>query len=137
MIRTLKRLWADESGANVIEFAVAVPVLTVFIYGIFVVGKLFQANAGMQHALGEAARYATIYPTPTDDQIKAMVAAKKFGTNTMGGTLSALTINNDNSGGSGTVAKNLSLTYTQPTDFLLFNGPTVSITRSKKVYVAS
>ncbi len=31
------------------------PILVLFIYGIFQVGLLFQANAGMQHALGEGA----------------------------------------------------------------------------------
>lgn len=131
MTKLLKRLWFDESGANVIEFAVAVPVLTVFIYGIFVVGKLFEAQAGMQHALGEAARYATLYPTPTDDQLKAKMAAKKFGVTGNGGTLSALSISTSGN------TKTLSLTYTQATDFLMFNGPNVSITKSKKVYLAA
>jgi Flp pilus assembly protein TadG len=131
MTRLLKRLWADESGANIIEFAIAVPVLTVFIYGIFVVGKLFEAQAGMQHALGEAARYATLYPTPTDDQIKAKMAAKKFGVTGNGGALSALAISTSGS------TKTLSLTYTQQTNFLLFRGPNVSLTKSKKVYLAA
>ena len=131
MTHVLKRLWADRRGAGVIEFAIAVPVLTVFIYGIFVVGKLFEANAGMQHALGEAARYATLYPTPTDDQLKAMMTAKKFGTSNNGGTLSALAISTSGN------TKTMTLTYSQPTDFLLFNGPNVSITRSKKVYLAA
>ena len=131
MTRLCKRLWADQNGANVIEFAIALPVLTVFIYGIFVVGKLFEANAGMQHALGEAARYATLYPTPTDSQLIAKTAAKKFGTSNNGGTLSALSISTAGN------TKTMSLTYSQPTDFLLFNGPNVSITRSKKVYLAA
>ena len=129
-----KTLWADQRGANLVEFSIALPVLALFIYGIFTVGMLYQANAGMQHALGEAARYATIYPTPTDEQITAKVAAEKFGTNR--GTLSALDINNENSGGSGTKWKVLTLTYSQPTDFLFFDGPTVTLTRSKRVYLA-
>ena len=131
MTRMLKRLWADESGANIIEFAIALPVLTVFIYGIFVVGKLFEAQAGMQHALGEAARYATLFPTPTDDELKAKMAAKKFGVTGNGGVLSPLSIT------TAANAKTLSLTYTQQTNFLLFRGPNVSITRSKKVYLAA
>lgn len=131
MTRHVKRLWANQDGANVIEFAIALPVLTVFIYGIFVVGKLFEANAGMQHALGEAARYATLYPTPTDDQLKTRMAAKNFGTSSNGGTLSPLGISTSGN------TKTLTLTYSQPTDFLLFNGPNVSITRSKKVYLAA
>jgi Flp pilus assembly protein TadG len=131
MRNILKRLWADESGANVIEFAIALPTLTIFIYGIFVIGKLFEANAGMQHALGEAARYATLFPTPTDDELKAKMAAKKFGTGNNGGTLSPLGISTAGN------TKTLTLTYSQPTNFLLFKGPNVSISRSKKVYLAA
>ncbi|HET7708055.1 MAG TPA: TadE/TadG family type IV pilus assembly protein [Sphingomicrobium sp.] len=127
-----RKIRADQQGAAVIETAIALPVLILFIYGIFVVGQLFQASAGMQHALGEAARLATIYPTPSDADLRARMAAKKFGTQS--GTLSPLGIAN---GGTPAIPyKDLSLTYTQPTDFLFFNGPNVSLTRTKRVYLA-
>ena len=79
----LKILRRDEEGAAAIEFAIAVPILVTMLYGIFQVGLLFQANAGMQHALGEGARYATLClsPTstgctvPTDANIKAKINA--------------------------------------------------------------
>ena len=135
MIRVTKKLRSDEHGAAIIEFAIAVPVLVLFIWGIFQIGLLFQAYAGMQHALGEAARYATIYPTPSDDAIKATVAGRKFGTGN--GTLAELSIVNQNSGGTGTQYKTLSLTYSQPLDFLFFQGPAVSLTQSKVVYLAT
>lgn len=129
-----RKIRSDEKGTAVIEMAIAVPVLILFIYGIFVVGQLFQASAGMQHALGEAARLATIYPTPSDADVKAKMAAKKFGTQS--GTLSALTITNGDAGAGVDPYKDLSLTYTQPTDFLFFDGPNVSLTRTKRVYLA-
>ncbi len=135
MIRFSKSLWRDERGANAIEFAIALPVLVLFIWGILQVGLLYQASAGMQHALGEAARHATLYPTPSDDDIRARVASKKFGT--ANGTLGALQIADGNSGGSGTTYKDLSLTYSQPINFLLFPGPTVTLTRTKRVYLQS
>lgn len=127
-----KKIRADAQGAAVIEIAIALPILILFIYGIFVVGQLFQASAGMQHALGEAARLATIYPTPSDADLQAKMAAKKFGTKS--GTLGALIITN---GGTAAIPyKDLSLTYSQPTDFLFFDGPNVSLTRTKRVYLA-
>jgi Flp pilus assembly protein TadG len=134
MTNSLQRLLKDERGANLVEFAIALPVLIFFIYGIFTIGLLFQANAGLQHALGEAARHATIFPTPSDDDIRARVAAKKFGTGT--GTLGSLQIVSDTTGGGGTQSKTLTLSYTQPTNFLFFRGPTVTITKSKKVYTS-
>lgn len=131
----MRKLLKDDRGSNLVEFAIALPVLVLFIYGIFVVGQLFQAHAGMQHALGEAARLATIWPTPSDDDIKAMMANKKFGTS--GGTLGALQVTDGGGGASGPAYKDLSLTYSQPTDFLFFAGPTVNVTRTKRVYLAT
>ena len=141
MIKSFKRLLRDESGANIVEFAIALPILTLFIYGIFTIGMLFQASAGMQHALGEAARLATICipdgggcDVPDDDALRAMVADKKFGTGR--GTLSALGIVNHQTAGV-TDYKTLTLTYSQPTNFLFFAGPNITISRSKRVYLAS
>ena len=118
----------DQRGAAAIEFAIAVPVLVLMIYGIFRLGLLFQANAGMQHALGEGARYATIYPTPSDSQIQARMNAKLFGSGYGSFTVSPPA--------SSTGYKTLTVTYTTPMDFLFVPGPTVTLTRSKKVYVA-
>lgn len=131
MINCDRKLAADEQGASAIEFALSVPVLIAMIYGIFTFGEMFEAAAGMQHALGQAARYATIYPTPSDTQISSYVTKYKFGT--ANGTLRPPTITTDSTNG----YKTISLTYSQPTNFLFFQGPTVTITRSKRVYLAS
>lgn len=119
----------DNSGAAAIEFALAVPVLIMFIWGIFQIGLLFWASAGMQHALGEGARLATLYPTPTNTQIQTKITSEVFGT--QNGTFTASPPVN------GTGFKTLSVTYTAPTHFLFMTGPTVTLTRSKKVYVAT
>ena len=131
MTRILRILRSDSKGAAAIEFAIAVPVLTVMIWGMFQVGLIFQANAGMQHALGEAARYATIFPTPNDTDLQTRITAKKFGLGN--GTWGTPTIVNDAAAGT----KTITVTYSQPTDFLLFAGPTVSMTKTKVVYVSA
>lgn len=131
----LLRLRRDIRGLATIEFALVVPVLIVAIWGIFQIGLLFEANSGMQHALGEGARYATIYDystddhMPTDESIKARMTAKLFGTG--GGAFKV----EDPVDGDG--FKTLTITYTRPMDFLLFKGPTLTLTRSKKVYTVS
>lgn len=129
MKKMFRQISRDQSGAAAIEMAIAVPVLTLFLWGIFQVGIAFQASAGMQHALGEGARYATIWPTPTNDQIKTRINSKVFGTGV--GTFSEPTVNN------GADYKDLSVTFNMPMSFLFFNGPSVSLTRTKRVYVAS
>ena len=47
-----RKLSADQSGAAVVETALSLPVLLTFIYGMFQVGMVMAADAGMQHALG-------------------------------------------------------------------------------------
>jgi len=124
--RSIRR---DERGAAAIEMAIAVPILALFLWGIFQIGIAFQASAGMQHALGEGARYATIFPAPTNDQIKTRINDKKFGVGV--GTFSAPTVTDAADG----TYKDLSVTFSMPMNFLFFNGPTVNLTRSKRVYI--
>lgn len=119
----------DEQGAAVVEFAFALPVVMMFIWGIFQLGLVFQAQAGMQHALGEGARYATLYPTPTDLQIKNRVTASTFGTGNGTFDPPVLTTSSDLS------SKTISVTYKVTPNFLFISVPQISITRSKKVYM--
>lgn len=130
-MRGLRRLLADRTGSSAIEFVVAVPVLVSLIWGIFQIGMLYRANAGMQHSLGEAARYATIYPTPSDSEIQAKITAAKFGLGN--GTWGQPQITTDATAGT----KTITVSYTQPTDFLFFAGPTVTLGASKVVYLAT
>ena len=127
----LRKVAGDRSGSSAIEFAIALPVLILLIWGIFQVAILFRANAGMQHALGEGARLATIWPTPSDTAIQAKITAHDFGVD--GGTWGTPTINTDTAAHT----KLITVTYSQPTDFLFFTGPTVSLTKSKLVYLST
>jgi Flp pilus assembly protein TadG len=129
------RIRRNQDGAAAIEFAIAVPVLVMFIWGIYQIGLLFWASAGMQHALGEGARYATLClnPSPTctipsDAQIQTKISSKVFGTDN--GTFTVATPV------TGAGFKTLSVSYTTATNFLFMTGPTVTLTHSKKVYIA-
>lgn len=125
-----RQMIADQAGSTAVEFAVAVPVLVVLLWGIVQVGLLYEANAGMQHALGEGARMATIYPTPTDTQIQNKITSAKFGLGN--GTWGTPTIATDNTA----KTKTITVTYSQPTDFLFVQGPNVSLSASKVVYLS-
>lgn len=135
----LKRLRTSEDGAAVVELALSLPVLVTLIYGIFECSQLYEANAGMQHALGEGARYATLCipnssnttgcDLPTDANIKARENAKLFGP--YGGTFNVADVVD------GTNIKTLSITYTRTMNFLFFTGPTITLSRSKQVYTVT
>ena len=122
-------LCRDESGAASIEMALAVPVLAVFLWGIFQVGIAFQAVAGMNHALGEGARYATIFPTPSNTLVENRIKDKVFGVGI--GEFEDPTVTD---GPSGSNYKDLSVTFSMTTSFLFFEGPDIELTRSKRVY---
>ena len=130
----LLRLVRDTRGAAAIEMTIALPVLILMIWGIFQVGIAFQASAGMQHALGEGARYATIFPSPDDDAIKAKISSKVFGVGV--GVFSAPSVTTP-AVAVCTNCKLLSVTFTMTPNFLFFNGPPISLTREKRVYTAS
>ena len=131
----LLRLKSDVRGAAAIEMALALPVLVSMIYGLFQVGLLYQANAGMQHALGEGARLATLYErytsnnVPSDSAIKGRMTAKLFGKGDGAFTVA------DPVTGAG--YKDLSISYTKKMNFIFFNGPTITLTRSKRAYTVS
>ena len=137
LLRFLRR---DERGAAAVEFAISVPILVVMIYGIFQVGLIYEANAGMQHALGEGARFATLCTpsgsacnSPTNDQIIARINAKKFGANI--GSFGTPTVSTP-AATDCVYCRDLGITYTVTPNFLFFSGPAITLTRSKRVYVA-
>jgi Flp pilus assembly protein TadG len=139
VIRFGKTIRRDEQGAAAIELAISFPVLITMIYGIFTFGQVLEATAGMQHALGEGARYGNLClgitnthcNLPTATAIKAKVNAKLFGTQS--GTFDTPTVDTTTAS-SGYVT--VTTAYHQTMNFLLFTGPTVNITRSKRVYLA-
>ena len=129
MIRPAQLLRSNE-GAAAVEFAIALPVLVVMMWGFFQFGMLFEGNAAMQHALGQGARAATLYDPatsthiPTDDSIKTAMTNSKFA--------SGVTVNDPTDG---TNYRDLSVSYQMPLNFVFFNGPTVTLSASKRVYV--
>lgn len=139
MIGRRSRIVRDQRGAAAIEMAIALPVLVSMIYGIFTLGQLFEANAGMQHALGEGARMGNLCFTPsngactlpTSTELSDKVNAKLFGTRN--GTFDTPTVSTSTAS-SGYVT--ITVRYHQTMNFLFFTGPTVNLTRSKRVYLA-
>ncbi|HET9810978.1 MAG TPA: TadE/TadG family type IV pilus assembly protein [Sphingomicrobium sp.] len=131
MTRLIRCLTGDRKGSAAIEFAVALPVLISMVWGMFQIGLIFQANAGMRHALGEAARYATIFPTPSDTQIQSMITSHKFGLGN--GEWDDPVITDDTTA----KTKTIDVSYQQQLDFLFFDGPTVTLTASKVIYLSA
>jgi Flp pilus assembly protein TadG len=138
----IRKLRDDQAGSAVIEMAVGLPILVLFIWGIFQVGIALQAIAGMQHGLGEGARFGTICltpnpvtgcATPTDAEIRARIQSKVFGVGV--GTFNEPSITTPATTDC-TDCRDASVTFSMPLNFLFFNGPTINITRSKRIHLA-
>lgn len=130
------RLTTDRRGAAVIEMAFALPALIVLMWMIVQLGLVFRAMSGIQHGLGEGARLATVYSNKTiaarKTEIKAKITDAVYGIGP-GSFVIADPVNNVQDGAN---YMDLRVTYTQPTDMLLFPGPTINVTRSKRVWIS-
>lgn len=134
----MTRLLRNDRGVSTVEMAFALPIMIMFVYGIFICGLMFEANAGMQHALGEGARLATIFPVRDNATIKAEMDAKVFGTSQGIFTASVTdgaASDSCNASVATTNIKTLRVTYTQPINLLFFQAPPLSLSKCKTVYI--
>ena len=143
------RLTRDESGAAVVEMAFVLPVLVVMLYAFVQLAEVYRAVAGMQQALGEGARYATLCltqsvtgcaaPDPgTGSSPAAGTIKTKILTSVYGIGPGTFTVADPVFGTSGTAAYyDLRVTYSQPTNLLMFPGPTMTLTRNKRVWIST
>jgi Flp pilus assembly protein TadG len=131
-MKQLPLLRRNERGAAVVELALAMPVLVSIIFGVFQLAMLYQANAGMQHALGEGARLATLFDPSTVNSVpekmtvKLKISQKLFGEADGTFTVATPTV--------GTGYMDLQVTYTKKMNFLFMDGPTITLTRTKRAY---
>ena len=131
-MRLLKKLRRDRRGAAVIEMAFALPALIVLMWMIVQLGLVFRAMSGIQHGLGEGSRMATLFPKPTNTAVQAKISDAVYGIGPGSFTIATPTTGTQD----GANYLDLRVTYTQPTDMLLFPGPTISVSRSKRVWTA-
>jgi len=135
------RLIRDDKGAAAVEMAFVLPVLVVMIWMFAQLAQVYRALAGIQQALGQGARYATlcINPTslgctsPTAAEVKTVIDQSVYGLGP--GTFTAPVPTEGTSGTS--KYYDLKVIYSQPTSLLLVPGPTVTMTRSKRVWIAA
>jgi hypothetical protein len=146
---TRARIAHDEGGAAAVEMAFALPVLIAMLYAFIQLAEVYRAVAGMQQALGEGARFATLCSTQSATGCAAPPAGT--GTSPVAGSIKAkiyssvygigpgtFTVADPILGASGTASYYyLSVTYSQPTTLFLFPGPTMRLTRDKRVWVST
>jgi Flp pilus assembly protein TadG len=123
----------DTKGAAVIEMAIALPLLLELLWMVFQCGLIFRAMSGIQHGLGEGARYATLYPQPSNSQIQAKITQAVYGIGPGNFSIDAPMPGTAD----GANYLDLRVTYSQETNLLIIPGPTISVSRSKRVWVSN
>ena len=131
-MKLIQRLRRDESGAAVIEMAFALPAMIMLIWMIVQLGLVFRAMAGIQHALGEGARLATIWPVPDVDDIQERMDEAVYGIGPGDFDIPEPVTGTAD----GSAYLDLEVTYSQPTDLLIIPGPTIEVSRTKRVWMA-
>jgi Flp pilus assembly protein TadG len=137
----LFRLKRDQRGISAVEFGLIAPVLIGLIIGVGQMGILFEAQAGLRHAVQEGARYATIYVynssgvamRPTNAQIIAKVNASKYGLNSSYVTGPSITSGTSN----GATYLDITMSYAVPLDFVFYHPPAITLTETRRAYVQS
>lgn len=121
----------NERGAAMLEFALLAPVLLTVVIGAVQMGILFFANTGLQHAVGEGARLAAIFPRPTDTEIRERIT-------------SSLPLDEEDAVGEPEIeyrqrgtndVADISWSYRVQLDFVFFQTPPVTLTHSRTVYL--
>ena len=128
---SLRTIRSNTRAVSVTEFALIAPLLLTAILGIGQLGIMFFANAGMRSAVGEGARFATIFPRPTDNQIKAKVASNRFGIKPQ--NLSPTVITHGQTDGGDYV--DIQMSYNVPLDFVFFSVPPVRLVATRRAFV--
>ena len=138
MIR--RRLATDEHGAAVVEIAFALPALVVLIWMVAQLGLVYRAMSGIQHALGQGARLATLCipnstgcDRPTDAVIKTQISNAVYGIGPGSFTISD-PVEGTSGGGH---YLDLKVSYTQSTNLIFLQGPTITVSKAKRVWVAT
>lgn len=131
-MKRLLKLRRDERGATVIEMAFALPAMVIMMWAIVQLGLVFRALSGIDHALGEGARFATLFPTPDNDTIHDRIEESVYGIGPGTFTIADPVAGIEDA----TTYLDLTVSYTQSTDLLLLPGPDVTVSRTKRVWIA-
>jgi Flp pilus assembly protein TadG len=126
------RIFRDSRGLGAVEFALVAPALFTLIIGITQLGVLYFANADLRNAVAAGARYASIFPRPSEDAIKQRTTQQVARLQT--GKLSApkVTYAMD---ANGYQYAEIEMSYNVPLDFVLFKSPAVTLVERRRVFL--
>jgi Flp pilus assembly protein TadG len=121
----------DRRGATAAEFALTVPLMILILMAFIQVGMYLHASAGVQKALGEGARVATLWPRRSQAEIAEAIRASGFGLNPERFGDPQYTFGT--AGGQAFV--DIRVTYTPWLNFLFFEVPGITLAHERRAYL--
>jgi hypothetical protein len=125
------RIIGDRRGAALLEFAFAAPILITFMIATAQIGTFFFAKSGIKSAVAEGARYATIFPRPTNQQIAGRINARRFGVDPTKVSGPVVT----NCPASSRPCVQIEMSYTSTLNFILFETAPITFVESRRAFV--
>lgn len=126
----MKRIADNQRGGAAVEFGLALPPFLILLLGAIQLGVVAMARTGLQHAVDEGARYATIYPTPSDAQIVERVKAKVVGLDPAYASEPTIVHGTQY----GVAYAEITMGYSRPLDFLVFQTAPISFSYTRRSY---
>ena len=129
-----RRTRRTQSGQEMVEFAILLPLLLLFVFGVLDLGRVFHAAITITNAAREGARYAMKYP----DDLPAIVTATRREAENSGIDMSSSTIdvNCEFGCGSGTAVEvTIQYDFTFIMAGFVFPDSSLSIVRSAEMIV--
>lgn len=130
--RPSRKFLSDCRGIAVLEFALVAPVLLAMLIGIATLGVLFLAQAGLKSTVEDAARFATTWPRPSQAQIEARIAAKRFGMDPANIVAPTVTYTTNSTPNYVTITMGYNVTINY-----LLGTRTIALTETRRAYVTS
>jgi Flp pilus assembly protein TadG len=128
---SLARLSSEDRGLAAVEFAIGAPFLLALIYGLAQLSILMFAQSGLNHAVGEAARVASVYPRPTENRITQAALRSRFGLSPT--RLAAPQLTHTTSSGVDYVT--ISLSYSAEVDLLFLPSKRLTLSETRTVAI--
>jgi len=132
LLQQLRQLRASTKGASALEFALVAPVLLMLLMGITQLGVLFFAQAGLKSAVEDAARFATLWPTPNQSQIEQRIQTRRFGMDPANIVGPTVTFSANQAPNFVTISMGYRITLNY-----LFDKKTLVLSESRRAYVAN
>ncbi len=82
MIGRIARALSRSRSGSASEFALTLPIWVITVFAVVNIGRFFVVRAGLQNAMGEAARVATLWPRKTETEIRTAFENGLFGLTT-------------------------------------------------------